>query len=176
MGEEQAPQGIALLVKKPDYNLKESPPSENLLLYLERINDPGNLGTIMRTALWFGINTILLSPDSVDPFHPKVQRAAAGCAPHLRIYEQISADEALNFSGLRGYDLAGTAARGGRSLTALNTIKGRKTIFAFGSEGHGLSPELQRHCSDLYTISRPGSGESLNLAVSVGLFLYQLSK
>ena len=89
LSDEQSPQGIAIIVKKPDTQIQPDKITENSIIYLDNINDPGNLGTIIRTAAWFDIRTIMLSPNSADPFQPKTTRASAGMICYVKIYENV---------------------------------------------------------------------------------------
>lgn len=170
---ENAPQGIALLANRPVYDWRRQKPSSAVLLYLQQINDPGNLGTIIRSALWFGFKDILLSPRSTDPFGPKAVRSSAGYISHCRIYEDIAAAELKTLGHELGYQIVGTAAQEARDIRSFGPSEDKPVILLFGSEAHGLSPDLRELCGQMFTIPKSGWGESLNLATSVALFLYQ---
>jgi len=86
ISDERSPQGIAAVTKKRTLDIQSNPPQSSEIIYLDRISDPGNLGAIIRTALWFGIKTILLSPGSADPYQPKVARASTAVSyTHLTL-------------------------------------------------------------------------------------------
>jgi len=159
------PEGVLAIAKIPE---AQDMPISFPALYLWQINDPGNLGTIMRTALWFDIQTILISPDSVDIYSPKVVRAAMGALFRLSIQTDIDLgylDKLLkrDNASLWATDMSGTADK--------PTIADERFVLAFGSESHGLPPEILQHSTGVIGINKYGYGESLNLAISVGIIL-----
>jgi len=172
---EAAPQGIALVAQRPQQIVTEQTPQNPVLIYLQEVNDPGNLGTIVRSASWFGFKEILLSPNSADPFSPKAVRASAGFISHCRIYEEVGLNMLLSLRKKKAYRLLATVAHGGAALQTFRPARNERFILLFGSEADGLSSALRKHSSKQLTITKSGDGESLNLAVSVALFLYQLS-
>jgi len=169
LSDEKSPQGVALLLERPSLSLKQFQKDSSLSLYLEEVNDPGNLGTIIRTALWFGVENILLSPKSADPFQHKVVRASAGYITQARIYEQIRAADLQQLKQDHDLSIAGTV------LDSLDTPESLKPnlpdsiLIAFGSEARGLSREILDLCNYKFTIPKKGKGESLNLGVAVAL-------
>lgn len=174
LSDEQTPQGIALVAQKRSLRLQNSAPDENILLYLHQVNDPGNLGTIIRAALWFGVRAILLSSNSTDPFQPKVVRASTGYLTHLNIYEEVDEESLTRLQSLHGYRLIAATAEGGRDISRYGFDGDEKKILLFGSEAHGLPPALLEQCNDRISIPKTGYGESLNLAVSAGVCLFQM--
>ncbi len=174
ISDENNPQGIALLADCPVLKLQEQKPQSSILIYLQNINDPGNLGSIIRSLLWFGFNEVLLSPDSVDPYSPKVVRASAGYISHCSIYQDITLQELLELKKSRNYKLFGTTACSGLEIKSFKPKMDERFILLFGSEASGLSEELSELCEKTFTIARNGAGESLNLGVSAALFLYQI--
>ncbi len=137
------------------------------VVVLDRINDPGNLGTIIRTADWFGVKNIFLTPDCVDLYNPKVVRSSMGSLFHVRVYESTNVVTDLEAFKTAGYARVGFSLNG-KPIQKLKPAA--KTLYIFGSESHGIAPELADG-AELYTI--PGGGaESLNVAVSVGIALY----
>lgn len=174
ISDEKSPQGVALIMKKPFVSIRDFRASQ-LSLYLEEINDPGNLGTIMRSALWFGIDTIILSSGSVDPYHPKVVRSSAGSLVHLKIYELQEFNQLDEIINKQNIECVGTIVKGG-SLPEKIKIPAKPLMLCFGSEAHGLSTDMKNKCNQFCTLARKGKGESLNLAVSVALCLYALNK
>lgn len=166
------PQGIALILKKPRHDIKKFKPAGDTALFLEKINDPGNLGTIIRTALFFGTKDILLSPGSADPYQPKAARAAAGALAHINIYENITGSDLLDISNRFDYRLSAAVVDDGIPLEAINSDGIQRRIILLGSEAHGLSDEFINICDEQISVGRSGPAESLNLAVAAGLFLY----
>lgn len=176
LSDEKSPQGVALLMDRPALSLNQLPNNSQLSLYLEEINDPGNLGTIIRTALWFGVDNILLSPQSVDPFQPKVVRASAGFITQARIYEQVDPNKLRQLKQDRGLSIAGTVLTGTETPETLKSKWAGPKMLAFGSEAQGLSPQILDLCDYQFTIPKKGQGESLNLAVAVALSIAGLSE
>ena len=174
IGDETTPQGIFLTSRRPCYEWQTAS-FRSPVLYLEQVNDPGNLGTIIRTACWFGVKQILLSPDSADPFQPKAVRASAGYLPHLSVYEQVSLNDLREIRKKTGFQLVATSPANATPLPDITRQAGRNLILAFGSEAHGLSSDLLNICDHRMTIPGKGSVESLNLGVAVAVSLYQLT-
>lgn len=171
--DEQHPQGIALVMKKPDTALKRDMDPGNRLICLDRINDPGNLGTIIRSAAWFGIAGILLSPGSADPFQGKSVRASAGAITGMPVYENVAAPDLVRLKKQCNYEIIAGVVGQGTALPELETTGA--TILLFGSEAHGLDPSFAGISDRHAIIPRYGFGESLNLAIAVGCFLYHLN-
>lgn len=172
--DEKTPQGIAIVAERPQFNLAfDKLPSR--LLFLEQVNDPGNLGTLLRSAAWFGWQTILLSPNSVDPFAPKTVRASAGTIAHLRIFENITPEQIEKIKRQKRHLLIASTVKGGQPLEQFFLTKKDKAILALGSEAHGLSEDILSICDHRLTIPKIGLGESLNLAMAGTIFLYHFS-
>lgn len=170
---EKSPQGVMIVARRPATSVDNLNTLKAPALYLHQVNDPGNLGAIIRTALWYGIENILLSPDSADPFQPKTVRAAAGGITHVKLFENTVSEklEVLNHCGMI---LIGTKAADGEAPEQIIKKIKENWVLLMGSEAHGLPEDLLQRCH--YTISLPryGSGESLNLAVSAGICLHVL--
>ncbi len=173
ISDEKTPQGIALILPQKKPHIKTDVPKAKTIVYLDRINDPGNMGTIIRSALWFGIDTIFLSPNSIDPFHPKVVRAGVGYTTLATIYENISYSQLSSFLSKNDYLLCVTLLKEGHSIKSFKP-KG-KTILAFGSEAHGISNEIYNRADFKLTIHKQGKGESLNLSAAASIFFYHWS-
>ncbi len=176
ISDEKVPQGIALLMERPPTGLDTLKLSNNMVLYLEEINDPGNLGTIIRSALWFGVDTILLSPDSADPYQPKVVRASAGAVTQMNLYEQVRSENLNQLKNELNIQIAATVVNGGSALDTFVPSAERPLLIALGSEAHGVSDALLKLSDVRLTIPRKGRGESLNLGVSAALCLYELTR
>lgn len=141
-----------------------------VLIYLDRINDPGNLGTIIRTADWFGFRDILLSPGCVEVFNPKVVRASMGSVFRGAFHQEVEVDE---LAGLKkaGYSIVTTELEGGD----LGKYKPTgKTIVILSSESHGVLPELASLADGRVKIPGVKGAESLNVAVAAGIILHKL--
>jgi len=173
ISDEQHPQGIALVAAKPLTRFDPEHCRYSRLIYLDRISDPGNLGTIIRTALWFGVETILLSPGSVDPYQGKVVRSSAGAITQTKIFEDCSLQELLVLKDGHGFSLIAATVKGGLPLHDLSN-RGNICLL-FGSEASGLDDRLTKICDIHAHIPGTGRIESLNLAISAACFLYHLN-
>jgi len=176
ISEENSPQGIAVVLERPLNLIEDFHTHKGSVLYLENINDPGNLGTIIRSALWFGSDSILLSPGSVDPYQPKVVRASAGLVTHTKLYENVTSAELSKLKLERGFQIAGTVVLDGQPVEKYKVSDSVPLVLAFGSEAHGLSEEIQEICDHKITITKKGTGESLNLGISAALCLFSLNQ
>ena len=133
-------------------------------LVLDTIKDPGNLGTIIRIADWYGLDSIIVSESTVDQFNPKVISASMGS--FLRVQVQIAPLEAY-LEKCPGQVLA--ADMGGKSIHDIEIEK--PTTLVIGSESHGLSDSIKKMCTETVSIPGNGGAESLNAAVSGGILL-----
>lgn len=171
----ETPQGIIACVPLPQTSErgKISNQSESRLttraIYLHEVQDPGNLGTILRTLAWFGNFRLLLSPNSVDPFNPKVVRASMGAIFHVPMELGVELkDLQSRFNKFAYLDMNGDA---------VNSQKfSEYDCYLFGNEARGVPSEALSDCNaDPFTISGSGSIDSLNLASAVNICVYQLS-
>ena len=140
-------------------------------LLLDRLNDPGNLGTIARSAAWFGVNEIFLLGETVDPWNPKVIHASMGAVFNVGIRQ---ADE--NFvkqAKQKGYSLIGADMEG---IPVKDFQWPEKSILVIGSESHGISKELRVQIDSFTSIPIVGTGESLNAGVAASVILNYLSQ
>ncbi len=151
-------------------------PDMGKAIALESVRDPGNLGTVIRSAAAFGIGTVILSADCADIYNPKTVRGAMGAlfsTRIVRVSDLGAAIDALNRSGRRTFAAAlmpGAAAFGSFELKA-------DDVFVIGNEGHGLSEEVINACREpVFIPMRTGPGiESLNAAVAASVIMFGLS-
>ena len=160
----KSPSGIAAICTIPKYNSINL--EERQWIYLDQISDPGNLGTLLRSASWFGLKNIALSPSSVDPYNPKVVRAAMGAHFGINLYVDVN----LNIFYKSHTIIA--ASRKGTDVTDFNFPK--KSVFVFGNEAHGISNKRMKIVQELITIKRFGTGESLNIASAASIIMYMI--
>jgi TrmH family RNA methyltransferase len=174
LSEEKTPAGILFLVRSIFFTSDElADITDPAIVYLEKIAEPGNLGAIIRSAVWFGVKSILLSPGCVDSTNPKAVRASAGALFSCKIYQDISIDMAV--TQFRQRDYIFTAAALENSVPISEWSPAGKDILCFGAEATGLTKEVLNQCDHIVTIPGHGDVESLNLAVSAGIFLYKLT-
>ncbi len=164
-------QGIIALAAIPQYENLTKTPSQ--ALYLDGISDPGNLGTLLRTAAWFGVQAVYISPDSVDPFNSKVIRSAMGAQFYFSILDATRGEEKLkNLSGTSTAIIGGDHR--GKSLDNLATSKFENWVLVLGSEAWGIRKSVEKFLT--HKVSIPGSEgmESLNVSVAGGIILNTL--
>lgn len=156
----QTPNQVLLVVSMPE--AQQSLPADGWCIALQQLQDPGNMGTIIRIADWFGIGHVIASPDSVEYYNPKVVQAAMG--GHLRVQLHTADLGAL----LQETELPVLAATiDGDSVYAIDNPG--KGIILIGNESKGLPDELLQHATHRVTIPKKGGAESLNAAVSAGI-------
>ena len=165
------PQGIAAVFNYPaakDVNKIKS----RLVVCLENIADPGNLGTMIRNCDWFGVTDVVLSKNCADPFSPKTVRASMGSIFHVNIYDETELSTFLEDYKKKGYTVLCADTEG----EDLNTFPAeRNNIVILASEAHGPSVDVMRLSDHRITIPRYGKGESLNVASASAVILSRLA-
>jgi RNA methyltransferase, TrmH family len=137
-------------------------------LMLDTVQDPGNFGTIIRTADWFGVSTIICSETTVDMYNPKVVQSTMGSLARVNI---IYRDLSIFLLHNKGIKIIATALNG----KDIHTIKGfKEAIIIIGNESKGISKELMDLANEKITIPKKGEAESLNAAVATGIILSHL--
>ena len=144
----------------------------NRILLLDNIQDPGNLGTIIRSSVAFNIDTIVLSNDTVDLYNDKVIRSTQGLLFHTNIIRR-DLIEVIKKLKKDNYDILGTNVHNGINLSE---VKSCKFALLMGNEGQGLKEELQNLCDKNIYIPMNSNCESLNVAVATSIILYELNK
>ena len=145
-------------------------PDTGHYLLLDAIRDPGNLGTLIRSAVGAGYDGVLLYGDCVDPYNPKTIRATMGTFAFCNIWPIARAD--IDRMLDTGYELLATTGHDGDSLYETDFPK--KTILAIGSEAHGLSAELMQLATRRITIPLASACESLNAAIAGSICMFQI--
>ena len=162
----QTPNAVAGIFKKPVHDKAFS--LEGCLLMLDGIQDPGNMGTIIRIADWFGINTIMCSTDCVDAFAPKVVQGSMGSVVRVNTVYADLPELAKANKDLILY----AATLNGENINRMQPLQ--KGVIVIGNESKGIRPELLASCTQRITIPRIGHAESLNAAVATGIILSRL--
>lgn len=163
------PQGIVAAVQQRGTSVEAIVEANGPIVLLDEISDPGNLGTVIRTADWFGVSGLILSQNCVEFYNPKVVRASMGSVFRVR-----SAVASLT-------EVAAQCRKSGRMIVGSKAGAGRKKIgpgkiaLIMGNESRGLSPEIEKQCDTLVGIPGSSPVESLNLAVACGILLYELT-
>ena len=152
---------LAVFAKPNEQTLTHS----KLILALESIQDPGNLGTIIRLCDWFGIQNIVCSIDTVDCYNPKVIRSTMGSLARVQV---LYKDLQTWLMGMQNHEIVATTMAG-QSL--YEYAFDSPTILVIGNEGRGLSKQIQEVATDAITIPRFGGAESLNAAMATGIIV-----
>jgi TrmH family RNA methyltransferase len=170
-----SPQGIVAVVSLSRGGV-ESIPNQNvgLFLYVDGLQDPGNLGALVRSAEAFSVRGVALSRSSVHPNHPRALRASAGSLLRVHLAVDVEPQElARHLESLDPF-WAALTPRGGDSLVSLEEI--RSVILAVGAEGRGLSEWVESRADLRLTIPIESQVESLNATVAASIALYELSR
>lgn len=163
----KTPQDVVAVFRKPQYLLDKGELKQSLSLVLDGIQDPGNMGTIIRTADWFGIKNVICSPDTVDIFNPKTVQATMGAIARVKVFYTPIPELLNDFSNVPVY---------GASLEGNNIHKTPLTangLIVMGNEGNGISRSVAGYISHkLYIPNYPlgtETTESLNVAVAAAI-------
>jgi RNA methyltransferase, TrmH family len=169
----ETPQGVLVTAEIPHFTLAGLQPQQrSLVVLLDGVQDPGNFGSIVRSADAFGAACIIALPGTVDPWNPKAVRAAAGSSLRVPVIE-ATADEAVTHLRQHGFRLLGADMAG----AAVDTIPpAPRAALVLGNEGAGLSAGLEQQLDGTVAVPIRGSAESLNVGVAAGILLYLLSR
>lgn len=143
------------------------------ILILDGVQDPGNVGTIIRSAVAFNINTLIVSDDSVDIYNSKTIRASQGMLFHINILEENLLDFIPRLKK-SDYTIYGTDVLNGTELKDITVSK--KYAVIMGNEGNGVNPFVKRLCDKDIYIKMSSNCESLNVGVATSIILYELNK
>lgn len=164
----QTPNQVLGIFKKPVFAANR-PLRNTLSLMLDTIQDPGNLGTIIRCADWFGISQIICSTDCADAFNPKVVQSSMGSIARVQVLYEPLPEFLAKQPGIPTY----AAVLDGTSLRDLPPVK--EGIIIIGNESKGISDGVLSLSRHRITIPRKGSAESLNAAVATGIILSHIT-
>jgi len=163
-------QGVLALVHQKEHELNSSLLNRSsLIVAADSISDPGNLGSILRSADWFGSDAIFLSKGCVELYNEKVVRSTVGSIFHLTILEGIELTVALKDMKKRGFRVVAASADGKQAYWDVPFEK--KNILVFGNEAHGVTKEIRDSADVVVKIPRFGRAESLNVGVACGILL-----
>jgi TrmH family RNA methyltransferase len=164
----KTPQGILAVV--PFLSTPIASTENERAIYLHEVQDPGNLGTILRTLAWFGNFRLLLSPNSVDPYNPKVVRSSMGAIFHVAMELDVPLDSLKNrFTKIACLDM------NGKNLSDASFKE--FDCYLFGNEARGVPHEnLTALNAQAFTVKGAGTIESLNLATAVNMCAYELMR
>ena len=140
-----------------------------VVLALDRVSDPGNVGTVIRTAAWFGASAVLLGKGCADLLNPKTVRATMGAIFSMLICRDVSLADALDRLSTKRFSITVAAPEGEPEWR--RWAEPPKSLLVLGSEAHGVDAALRAKADHVAAIPRVGQGESLNVAVTAGIFL-----
>ena len=163
------PQGIMAIVKKNVTN-SEIDYSQDIIVVLDGVQDPGNLGTILRTVDSVGLSQIIVSKETADAFNPKVVRSTMGAIFRVKIIESEDLQETIKQIKKHHFKLMVTSLQTDRSIY---DIELNKRIIVIGNEANGVSKEIQDMADEKVKIPMLGKTESLNASVATGIILYE---
>lgn len=175
LADTQAPQGIFCVVERPDSAELRNLDAAGAYLVLEDIRDPGNLGTMLRTAEALALDAVVLSEGCADLFSPKVTRASMGAVFRLPAVTGADAPQALRQLGEHGVKTYAAVASGGALDIRAADLSGGVAL-AVGNEGNGLTEECVRACGARVTIPMRGRAESLNAASAAAILVWELAR
>lgn len=171
----QTPQGILCLVHMPHYELTELLQGEKThLLILESVQDPGNLGTMMRTGEGAGITGIIMNRTTVDLFNPKTIRSTMGSIYRVPFFVTDDLAQTIDTIKQKGIAVYAAHLKGKLQYDAPDYSGG--TAFLIGNEGNGLSDEIADKADTYIRIPMEGRVESLNAAISASLLMYETNR
>lgn len=159
------PNVVAVVKKKEEKSI-----NSNVIL-LDSLQDPGNVGTIIRSAVAFGIDTIVLGNGTVDVYNEKVLRASEGMINNINLIKNNLVDTIMDLK-IKEYKIIGTKVDGG---TDIKNIKSSKFALLVGNEGSGVSDELLDLCDEYAYIKMNSNCESLNVGVATSILIYELN-
>lgn len=163
---------LLAIVKQPEYQIQDLQLLDDLSLILDGISDPGNLGTIIRTAEWFGIRNIICSEDCVEVFNPKVVQATMGSVFRMQIVYTDLIQFLTNWK--KQIPVYGTFLDG---ENIYDTKFGDSGLVIIGSESHGIGPEVEKKVTHrIHIPTLAGGAESLNASVAAAICLSEFKR
>ena len=165
----EKPQGVLAVVEKNMYNITIDY-KQDIILILDNIQDPGNLGTIIRTADSVGLTQILVSKGTVDCYNSKVLRSTMGAIFRVNIIEKDNLEKSIEKIKQNNFKVITTSLEAEKSIYDLNL---NKTAIVIGNEANGVSKEIIDLADEKAIIPMKGKTESLNASVATGVILYE---
>lgn len=164
-----APQGIMAIIKKTTQRVNINY-EEDIILALDGIQDPGNLGTILRTADSANLKQIIVTKNTADAYNPKVVRSTMGAILRIKIIETDNLVETLKQAQKNKFKVVATSLD---TEDSIYDIEYNKKVIVIGNEANGVSKEVQKLANNKVKIPMLGKTESLNASVATGIMLYE---
>lgn len=168
------PEGVMAIIKKKSYDL-DLLDNMNKVVLLDDIQDPGNLGTIIRTADAMGLDAVITSSDTCDMYNPKVTRSTMGSFFHLPILGKQDKFEIVEVLRKKGFKIYSAALTGETYLDDLD-LSSDKIAIIIGNEAHGIDNKLLEVSDKVFKIKMNGNAESLNASIAASIIMYELSR
>ena len=169
MSDVNAPQGILAIISMNNKN-NEIDYSQDIIVALDDIQDPGNLGTILRTVDSVGLNQILVSKGTADCYNPKVVGSTMGAIFRIKIIECENLEQTLKETQKNNFKIVVSSLQ---TKNSLNDINFDKKVIIIGNEANGVEPQIQKIADEKIKIPMLGKTESLNASVATGVILYE---
>ena len=175
LSDTETPQGIIAVIKMKTYTLENifdmDSNKNKLFIILDAVQDPGNMGTIFRTAEGAGVDGIFMSTNCVDIYNPKVLRSTMGSIFHIPVIETNDLSHTINFLKSRGIKIYASHLDATNNYYELNVS--RNTAFIIGNEANGISEQTAALADCLIKIPMYGKAESLNASIAAGILMYE---
>lgn len=168
--ETRTPQHLVGLAKRREFSLDEVLASSGPAVFLDGVQDPGNVGAAARVVEAAGGAGLLLSPTCADAFHPRALRGSAGSLLRLPLRTKVTAPALEKAANAAGREIIGTEGSGGEDLFRISPPL--RPLWVFGGEGSGITPAIRALCERQISIPMHGPVESLNVAVAMGIVLF----
>jgi len=166
-------QGVVAVVKEKQFpveNVWNNLAPHSILVGLDDVSDPGNVGTIIRTCDWFGAGAVLLGSSTVELYNQKVIRSTMGSLFHLPVIADVDMPSILKEARSRNFSVIVAVVEDGTPLSEFSPP--RRSLLVFGNEAHGVSPPVKNFADFRVTIPKYGNAESLNVGVAVGIIMH----
>ena len=169
LSEVQTPQGILAIIEKNNSDI-DIDYTQEIIVALDDIQDPGNLGTILRTVDSIGLSQILVSKETADAYNPKVVRSTMGAIFRVKIIECEDLKKTLKEIKKHKFKIVVSALQ---TENTIYDIEYHKKVIIIGNEANGVEKEIQDLADEKIKIPMPGKSESLNASVATGIILYE---
>lgn len=169
------PQGVLAVVKMPEYDVfEEIDRAKSNILILDKVQDLGNLGTIIRTSDAFNVRLIICNNGTADVYSPKVVRSTMGSIFRVKLVYTSDIENVIKYLKNKNYDIVGTSLQTNTHLDELDYLN--KHAYILGNEANGVDKNLLQMCNKLVKIDMENTAESLNVSVATSIILYEQYK
>lgn len=173
-GETENPQGVIAVAEKQNFDIDSISDRDRVcLLLLDEVRDPGNVGTIIRTADACGIDGVVLARGCADLYNGKTIRSTMGSLFHIPVVQNVDAIETLNWAREKGIVSLGADPRS--DMNCIDMPGFRKSIIVIGNEAQGIRPRTMEQLDFRISIPMPGKAESLNAGIAAAIMMYEVA-